>query len=119
MPAAVKALLYLGAALLVGAGVFARFIGPDLQKTVQTGVLTGAGSPYGRTLIVKVALISLIVAIAAVHRLWLLPAVRGATGSAGNCPARRLGLLLRAEALLLIAVLITTGALTNSTLPHP
>ena len=53
MDAAVKGLLFLGVVLLVGAGVFARFVGPELAKRGGTrrflflGTLLGAGLVVG------------------------------------------------------------------------
>ena len=71
-----------------------------------------AASPYGQTLLYKLVLVGVIVALAAYNRIWLLPAsLRGALVS-------RFQRVLRLEALALIAVFIATGILTTSALPH-
>ena len=72
------------------------------------------GETYGRLLIVKVALVLVVVAIAALNRFRLLPRVR----ADGGHDARRAGVgLVRravlAEATLLVAVLGVTGFLTD------
>ena len=59
----------------------------------------------------KLALVGTILAVAALNRWWLLPALkRGET--------RRLGRTMKLEALLLIAVFAATGLLTTRPLPH-
>lgn len=69
-------------------------------------------SPYGFALYAKLALVLAIVGVAAFNRLSLLPAfLRG--GAPG-----RFRTVLRAEALLLVAVFVATGVLTTSALPH-
>ena len=69
-------------------------------------------SPYGQTLLYKVLLVGVIVALAVYNRLWLLPA-----SLKGNLTAR-FQRVMRLEALTLIAVFIVTGVLTTSALPH-
>jgi putative copper export protein len=69
------------------------------------------GAPYGRALLVKLALVGVILGVAALNRWWLLPALqRGRT--------QPLGRALKLEALLLIAVFSATGVLTTRPLPH-
>ena len=69
-------------------------------------------SPYVQTLLYKLLLVGIIVALAAYNRVWLLPAsLRGALTT-------RFQRVLRLEALALIAVFILTGLLTTSALPH-
>ncbi|MFJ9316303.1 copper resistance CopC/CopD family protein [Pimelobacter simplex] len=72
------------------------------------------GETYGRLLLVKVALVLVVAAIAAVNRYRLLPRV---TGDTGHDVRRRGAALVRravvAEAALLVAVLGVTGFLTQ------
>lgn len=70
------------------------------------------GTIYGQSLIVKVLLVLVITAVAAVNRQVLLPRLqRGG-------PSRQLRSALRAEALVLLGVLAVTGLLTVSPMPH-
>ncbi len=70
---------------------------------------------YGRTLMVKTSLVLVVLALAGWNRYRLLPRVRRASA------ASAFGLLrttVRAEAVLLVAVLLATGALTGQS-PRP
>ena len=67
---------------------------------------------YGWTLLAKVGLVAAIVAIAALNRWRLLPALTR------DGPTRSLRRALRLEALLLLVVLGATGLLTTSPVPH-
>jgi putative copper export protein len=90
---------------LFGTGIYAGFL------HIQSANLL-IESPYGRTLIIKVLLVLAIVAVAILNRFWLLPAFQR------NEPPYRLGLFLRLESLLLLGVLVTTGFLTTTAVPH-
>ena len=70
-----------------------------------------ATSPYGFALYAKVALVLITVGLATANRFWLLPAFlrRGAV---------RFKKAVRLEGVLLVAVLLATGILTTSALPH-
>lgn len=69
------------------------------------------GAPYGRALLVKLALVGVILGVAALNRWWLLPTLqRGRTQPLGHA--------LKLEALLLITVFSATGVLTTRPLPH-
>ncbi len=70
-----------------------------------------ATSPYGFALYAKVALVLITVGLATANRFWLLPAFlrRGAV---------RFKRAVRLESVLLVAVLLATGVLTTSALPH-
>ena len=68
-------------------------------------------TPYGLALILKLALVGITLAVAGFNRWWLLPALK-------RGKVRRLGQMLRLEALLLIAVFAATGILTTRPLPH-
>ena len=70
------------------------------------------GTPYGRALLVKLTVVSVVAAIAAVNRWVLLPSLtRGA-------PAGGLGRLLKVESLLLLAVLGVTAVLVTQEPPR-
>lgn len=101
--AAVKRVSHLGLAsvlLLAGTGVYASLLHlfglEDLART-----------PYGRSLVVKLSLVTLILLIAAANRWWLLPKVERFEA----IPA--LKRFIRLESLLLVAVLAATGVLTT------
>ncbi|UCH26680.1 MAG: CopD family protein [Trueperaceae bacterium] len=92
-------------ATLFGTGIYAGFLhiqDPDLLM----------GSPYGRTLIIKVLLVISIVMIATLNRFWLLPALQR------HDALHRLGLFLRLESVLLFGVLVATGILSTTAVPH-
>ena len=91
--------------LLAATGTYAGFLHIQSPQILS-------GSPYGRTLMVKVGLVAIIIAVAAYNRLRLLPEFRR-RGSSKRLPA-----FLRIEALLVITVLGITGVLTTSALPH-
>lgn len=70
-------------------------------------------TPYGRVLLVKLAVVSAVAAVAATNRWVMIPSLtRGA-------PASRLGSLVKIESLLLIAVLGVTAALVSQSPPGP
>ncbi|HET8985659.1 MAG TPA: CopD family protein [Trueperaceae bacterium] len=87
-----------------------------------TGTLNGllhVGDPasflasgYASALVVKVALVVVTVVLAALNRFSFLPRFR-AGGSAGSLRSS-----LRIEAVLLVAVLVATGWLTTTAVPH-
>lgn len=98
-------------------GLFATGVYAGLLHIWSPTVLTN--SPYGRTLIIKVIFVLLTVSVAAVNRLWFAPRFRDEQRSGSPGLTRRFGILVRTEAVLLTAILITTGTLTTSPLPHP
>ncbi|MGA4506931.1 copper resistance protein CopC [Propionibacteriaceae bacterium G1746] len=111
------------------ATMVARFSG---VAVVSVGVLAAAGvlmawlvtrdlwslpsTNYGRTLLVKVALVAVAVALASWNRFGLLPWLRRQPGD--RAPAMRLRRVLLAEAGVLVLVVAVTGSLTQLT-PHP
>lgn len=72
-----------------------------------------ASSPYGRVLSLKLGLVALILALAAVNRWHFLPRLRASPHT-----HERFGRILQLEAFLLLAVFALTGLLTTSPLPH-
>lgn len=89
---------------LFATGIYTTLI--HLQEPVRF-----ATSPYGFALYAKVTLVLVIVGLATVNRFWLLPAFL-------QCGAARFKKAVRIEGVLLAAVLIATGILTTSALPH-
>ena len=73
---------------------------------------TLVSSPYGQILIVKLLLVFTIVTIAGINRLYLLPKLNSSDNIA------KLGRFVKVETLILLCVLIATGILTISPLPH-
>ena len=69
-------------------------------------------SSYGQILIVKLLLVFTIVTIAGINRLYLLPKLNNRDNTA------KLGKFVKIETLILLGVLIATGILTISPLPH-
>lgn len=67
---------------------------------------------YGRTLLIKLGIVGVVVVLAAWNRFELLPRI--AEQPAGTRPWRSLRRALGAEAVLLLAVLAVTGFLTNA-----
>lgn len=70
-------------------------------------------SPYGRVLSLKLAVVTLILALAALNRWHFLPRLRASPHTHA-----RFGRILQLEAFLLFAVFALTGLLTTSPLPH-
>ncbi|MDQ4114063.1 MAG: copper resistance protein CopC [Actinomycetota bacterium] len=72
------------------------------------------GSTYGRILLVKLAVVLVVVTVAGWNRFVLLPRVRAAKRRPGRkSPTTRIGGTVRAEAALLVVVLLLTGFLVN------
>lgn len=72
-------------------------------------------SAYGRILLVKLALVGMILALAAVNKLRFVPQLRAGHSAAGRALARAVG----AEALLILLVFLVSAVLTSSVaLPH-
>ena len=95
----------LAVALLTASGVY-------MSLLHLTGPEVVTGTEYGRAYLVKLVLVGITLAAAAVNRFWLLPGVeRGRSVSAFRA-------LLRIESLLLVAVVIATAVLATSSLPH-
>lgn len=89
---------------LVASGVWTALI--------QVGSVAGlVGTQYGRLLLAKLALFASILALAAVNRRRLLPALAGEASSVGRPAMRRLAKLMRAEAGLALAVIGVVAAL--------
>lgn len=77
------------------------------------GLTALTGTSYGRTLLYKIGLFTMILAVAAVNRWRLVPHLK-------NAPAlTSLGRLVKIESLLVIGVLAITGVLTSLPLPEP
>ncbi|MDR7485527.1 MAG: CopD family protein [Armatimonadota bacterium] len=77
------------------------------------GPVALSATPYGRTLMGKLAAIGLLLAIAAVNR-WVLAPGLGRPGF-----LRAIGRLLKVESLVLVTVLSLTALLTTRPLPEP
>lgn len=92
--------LALGAVVAVGAtGI--------VNTALHVGGLPGLlGTPYGRWLLVKLALVAALLGVAAVNRWRLLPALGGDGPSVGRPAMRRLAALLAVEAGLALAILV-------------
>jgi putative copper resistance protein D len=96
--------LALGAVLVVGA---TGLVNTALHVGGVVGLL---GTPYGRWLLAKLALIAVLLAVAAVNRWRLLPALGSDGPTVGRPAMRRLAMLLGVEAVLALGVLvIATG----------
>lgn len=89
---------------LFATGIYTTLI--HLQEPVRF-----ATSTYGFALYIKLALVLVIVGLATVNRFWLLPAFL-------HWGAVRFKQVVRLEGVLLVAVLVVTGILTTSALPH-
>lgn len=100
-----RAASWVVAALVLAGGIFALVL-------VETpgGLL---GTAYGRILLVKIALVAALLALAALNKLRLVPAL-----AAGKQSAReRLAASIRLEALAGAAILLTTATLTSVATP--
>jgi copper transport protein len=67
---------------------------------------------YGRTLLVKVAIVALVGAAAIYNKRWLVPAVR-AGGEEGDHARSALGRTVRLEVVGMLAAVVVTAALVN------
>lgn len=99
----VSSLALISVGLLVSTGIYASII------HIKTFALL-FGTEYGRILVVKVGVFSIILVLAALNRWYFMPNLL-----ARRVPFQRMLLL---EAFLLIAVLVITGLLTVSPVPH-
>lgn len=92
--------------LIVITGVYAAVVRlPDVGALTRT--------PYGRSLLIKIAVVTAVVVVAALNRWVAIPwMTRGIT----IVPLRR---LVRTESLLVLAVLGLTGVLVSQPLPEP
>jgi putative copper export protein len=95
-------------ALLVATGIYASTLHIERPEVLVT-------TRYGASLLGKVALVGLTLALAALNRWHFLPRLR-AGGSAAL--RHRFGTVLLIEAGLLLAIFTVTGVLTTSPLPH-
>lgn len=99
-----KALWAVGGLACAGGAVLWIFGGSDLRFFL---------SPYGQLLLVKLMLFAGVLALAAVNKIRLTPAIL-----AGNRSARaKLRVSVRLEAALILAILLTTAAVTTVTSP--
>lgn len=98
----------------IGVVCVAGIIGTGLYASILHlwGVPALTGSAYGRTLLVKIALVLVALGLAGVNR-WVL--VPGAHRRGGGT---RLGRVIRAEALAVTAILAATGALASQAPPE-
>jgi copper transport protein len=92
--------------LIVATGVYA-----SLKNLWGPRALTG--TPYGRALLIKLALVAMVLGVAAVNRWVLIPSLTRGTR------ASRLGGLVKIESLLLLAVLGATAVLASQSPPGP
>ncbi len=95
--------------------LFATGIYASLLHIERPDVLTA--TLYGRTLIVKLALVGVILGIAALNRWHFLPKLSAHGYGTGALP-HRFGRVLLLEAALLLTIFAVTGLLTTSPLPH-
>ncbi len=91
--------------VLVASGIYAA-------RVHLSGLAALTGSAYGRTLIVKLALVGVTLAVAGANRWVFLPRVERTGASAG------MARMIRIEAALLVAVFLVTGVLTTQAPPH-
>lgn len=101
-----KALLGVGLLVLAGAALFALLVGASFDIFA---------TPYEEGFGVKIALFIGVLGLAALNKLRLAPALRSAEPEAGP----RLRRSIRIEALLILATLVTTAAMTTLTSPPP
>lgn len=94
--------------LLVATGVYASALHIERPEVLVT-------TRYGWSLLGKVALVGLTLALAALNRWHFLPRLR--RGNSATL-THRFGAVLLAEAGLLLAIFAVTGVLTTSPLPH-
>ncbi len=96
--------------LLFATGIYASLLHIERPEVLTTTL-------YGRTLLVKLALVGVILGIAALNRWHFLPKLRAHGYGSGTLP-HRFGQVLLLEAALLLTVFAVTGVLTTSPLPH-
>jgi putative copper resistance protein D len=90
--------------VLVGSGT--------VIATTQVGSFGALlGTPYGRLLLVKLALLAPVLALAAMARRWLLPALGGEAVAVGRPAMRRLGVSVAVEAALVLAIVAVVAVL--------
>ncbi len=109
--------------LAAALGRFSTLAGVAIAAVLATGVLQavlGISEPrqlvetaYGRAVLVKLALLTAIVALGAVNRRRLLPRLRGAAGTTPGAVGVALRRTLRAELAIALVVLGATGALAG------
>ena len=93
--------------LFIAGGVLAWLLVGDLGTLLQTG--------YGRTLLVKIGLVGLVLLLAAANKMRFVPAMMAGNAQAAGHLARS----IRIEALLILATLAATASLTSVvTLPE-
>ena len=98
------------------ASVLALALTGTVQALVEVRHLDAlVHTAFGRAVLVKIVLLSALIALGAVNRQRVVPALRrlAATGAAPGGAGRLLRRTLRTEVLLIVAVLAVTGALTG------
>jgi copper transport protein len=98
------------------AAVIALALTGTVQALVEVRHLDAlVHTAFGRAVLVKIVLLSALIALGAVNRQRVVPALRrlAATGAAPGGAGRLLRRTLRTEVLLIVAVLAVTGALTG------
>jgi len=98
------------------AAVLALAVTGTVQALVEVRHLDAlVHTAFGRAVLIKIVLLSALIALGAVNRRRVVPALRGlaATGAAPGGAGRLLRRTLRTEVLLIVAVLAVTGALTG------
>ena len=98
------------------AAVLALALTGTVQALVEVRHLDAlVHTAFGRAVLVKIVLLSALIALGAVNRQRVVPALRrlAATGAAPGGAGRLLRRTLRTEVLLIVAVLAVTGALTG------
>ncbi|MBM4437118.1 MAG: CopD family protein, partial [Actinobacteria bacterium] len=96
----------LAVAVVVLTGTYAAWAQvAELPRLVRT--------PYGWTLVAKLALVVPLLALGGVNWLWMRPRLERAAGGRGDPTYRRLGALVLGETLLALAVVGATGWLTS------
>lgn len=97
-------LAFLAVVVLVASGIW--------SATIHVGSVAGlVGTPYGRLLLAKVALLLPILALAAMNRRTLIPALSGHGETVGRPAMRRLARFVTGEAGIALAILLVTAAL--------
>jgi copper transport protein len=98
------------------AAVIALALTGTVQALVEVRHLDAlVSTAFGRAVLVKIVLLSALIALGAVNRQRVVPALRrlAATGAAPGGAGRLLRRTLRTEVVLIVAVLAVTGALTG------
>lgn len=99
-------------------GIFATGLVNAWYSLGNVNALTG--TPYGTTLLIKLALVMGAAMLGGMNRFIVMPGLIAALRAGGSVavqPARRFTMILRAEALVLLAVLVMAASLSSTSPP--